>query len=147
MKFVNKNWHNRNFVAKKITHKKAIIVFCSLIYAMHFLFQVLHLSHNKLKKLPDSIGDLKMLQTLDVSHNSLKELPETLSKVCSPWLMNDSFSRFLIKHYYCLLRLIWFFKPISSFQVIPNCPLRFHLFSSQVASFVSIGGLFNWLRD
>jgi len=42
---------------------------------------VLHLSHNKLKKLPDSIGDLKMLQTLDVSHNSLKELPETLSKL------------------------------------------------------------------
>ena len=66
------------------TNKKAMIVFCSLIYAMHFLFQVLHLSHNKLKKLPDSIGDLKMLQTLDVSHNSLKELPETLSKVCSP---------------------------------------------------------------
>ena len=39
------------------------------------------MSHNKLKKLPDSLGDLAMLQTLDVSHNGLKELPESLSKL------------------------------------------------------------------
>lgn len=37
--------------------------------------------HNKLKKLPDSLGNLKRLQTLNISHNCLKELPDTLSNL------------------------------------------------------------------
>ena len=46
-----------------------------------FIFQVLHLNHNKLKKIPESIGNLQMLQTLNLSHNSLKDLPDTLSNL------------------------------------------------------------------
>ena len=46
-----------------------------------FVFQVLHLNHNKLKKIPESIGNLQMLQTLNLSHNGLKDLPDTLSNL------------------------------------------------------------------
>ena len=42
---------------------------------------MLHLHHNKLKKLPDSIGNLECLQTLNISHNGLKELPDTLKNL------------------------------------------------------------------
>ena len=42
---------------------------------------MLHLNHNKLKKIPEAIGNLQMLQTLNLSHNSLKDLPDTLSNL------------------------------------------------------------------
>ena len=42
---------------------------------------MLHLNNNKLKKIPDSFGNLQLLQTLNLSHNSLKDLPETLSNL------------------------------------------------------------------
>ena len=42
---------------------------------------MLHLNNNKLKKIPDSVGNLQLLQTLNLSHNSLKDLPETLSNL------------------------------------------------------------------
>lgn len=45
------------------------------------LLKVLYLSKNKLKRLPESLGNLGLLQTLDVSHNNLKELPTSLAKL------------------------------------------------------------------
>ena len=42
---------------------------------------MLHLNNNKLKKIPESIGNLQMLQTLNLSHNSLKDLPDKLSNL------------------------------------------------------------------
>ena len=42
---------------------------------------MLHINNNKLKKIPDSIGNLELLQTLNLAHNSLKDLPETLSNL------------------------------------------------------------------
>ena len=42
---------------------------------------MLHLNQNRLKKIPETIGSLAMLQTLNIASNSLKELPESLSKL------------------------------------------------------------------
>ena len=39
MKFVNKNWHNRDFVAKKITHKKRVI--------LNWMYKISQKNHNQ----------------------------------------------------------------------------------------------------
>jgi len=39
---------------------------------------VLYIHQNKLKKLPESLGNLRHLQTLNLSNNNLKELPASL---------------------------------------------------------------------
>jgi len=57
---------------------------CRIEYEMRKVFplrQVLLVNQNKLKKLPETLGNLKRLQTLDVSHNNLKELPLSLGSL------------------------------------------------------------------
>ena len=44
-------------------------------------FQVLYIHRNRLKKLPESLGNLTKLQSLDASSNNLKELPSSLGKL------------------------------------------------------------------
>ena len=42
----------------------------------------LDISHNRLKALPDTFGDLHLLTYLHVSHNALLELPPSCSLGC-----------------------------------------------------------------
>ena len=48
---------------------------------MNSNFQVLYVQHNKLKKIPESVGNLRKLQNLNLSHNNVKELPASLAKL------------------------------------------------------------------
>lgn len=46
-----------------------------------YVLKVLYVHYNKLKKLPETLGDLSKLQSLNVSHNNIKELPKTLGRL------------------------------------------------------------------
>ena len=50
----------------------------SLLYPS---LQVLYIHYNKLKKLPETLANLKKLESLDISHNNLKELPNGLGQL------------------------------------------------------------------
>ena len=47
-------------------------------------------SKNRLKKLPDSLGNLGNLQSLDLSHNNLKDLPAALGQLTRVRTLNLS---------------------------------------------------------
>ena len=47
-------------------------------------------SKTRLKKLPDSLGNLGNLQSLDLSHNNLKDLPAALGQLTRVRTLNLS---------------------------------------------------------
>ena len=48
------------------------------------------MNHDRLKKLPDSLGNLGNLQSLDLSHNNLKDLPAALGQLTRVRTLNLS---------------------------------------------------------
>uniref|UniRef100_A0A8D3A1C9 RING-type domain-containing protein n=1 Tax=Scophthalmus maximus TaxID=52904 RepID=A0A8D3A1C9_SCOMX len=57
---------------------------CSLSVCVHLMCcQILNVEKNRLKALPDSIADLRLLQTLNLKGNSLSELPSSVGSLRS----------------------------------------------------------------
>lgn len=55
----------------------------------------LNLENCKLKKLPDSIGDLKHLEYLNLSYNELEEIPETIGRLKNLKILDVNFNKLI----------------------------------------------------
>ena len=67
-------------------------------------------SNNRLKKLPDALGNLGNLQSLDLSHNNLKDLPAALGQLTRVRTLN-------LSHNPKLTRLV---KQVRRLDFIPS---------------------------
>ena len=88
----------------------------------------INLSGLELARLPDSIGDLKLLTWLDLNHNFLTRLPDSISELISlTWLnISDNYLTILPESINKLVSLKWLNLRDNFFRTFPDstCDLQ-----------------------